>query len=142
MRTGLKVTYLWHDNDVIEVRVTVENARFRGTADTYVGTDGLFEAAATLAGFPANGGDKREVTFGAEGKGFAGGAVRLQFYRSDLAGHAQFRAKIEGDYGNQEVAESATICVDFEPAALDGFLAELQQVEKKHHGSASLLILP
>ena len=75
MSTGLKVTYLWHDNDVIEIRVTVENARFRGTADTYVGTDGLLEAAAKLEGFPANRGDKREVIFGAEGKGFAGGAA-------------------------------------------------------------------
>ena len=142
MSTGLKVTYLWHDNDVIEVRVTVENARFRGTADTYVGTDGLLEAAATLEGFPTNRGDKRDVIFGAEGKGFAGGAVRLHFYCSDLAGHAQFRATIEGDYGNQELAESATICVDFEPAALDGFLEELQQVEREHRGSASLQILP
>jgi hypothetical protein len=142
MRTGLKVTYLWHDNDVIEVRVTVENSRFRGMADAYVGTDELLAAAATLAGFPVNGADKREVIFGAEGKGFAGGAARLQFYCSDLAGHAQFRATIEGDYGNQEVAESASICVDFEPASLDGFLAELQQVEREHRGSASLLILP
>jgi hypothetical protein len=142
MRTGLKVTYLWHDNDVIEVRVTVENTRFRGTADTYVGTNGLLETTAALAGFPADQGDKREVIFGAEGKGFAGGAVRLQFYCSDLAGHAQFRATIEGDYGNQEVAECATICVDFEPAALDGFLEELQQVEREHRGSASLQILP
>lgn len=65
MSTGLKVAYLWHDNDVIEVRVTVENARFRGTANVYVGTDGLLEAAGTLAGFPKHSRDKREVIFGA-----------------------------------------------------------------------------
>ena len=58
MSTGLKVTHLWHDNDVIEVRVTAENATFRGTADVYVGTDGLLEAAATLAGFPMDAHDK------------------------------------------------------------------------------------
>lgn len=142
MRTGLKVTYLWHDNDVIEVRVTVENAGFRGTADVYVGTDGLLEAAATLRGFPINGRDTREVVFGTEGKKFAGGAARLRFYCSDLVGHTEFRATIEGDYGKQEVAESATICVDFEPAALDVFLIELQQIEREHQGSASLLIVP
>jgi hypothetical protein len=139
MNTGLKVTYLYHDGDVIEVRVTAENAGFRGTADVYVGTHGLLEAAATLAGFPKNTLDKREVVFGASGKKFAGGSVRLEFYCKDKAGHAAFRATIEGDYGEQEVAESATVCVDFDPASLDKFLVELQQVETEHRGSASMI---
>ncbi|MBB5065939.1 hypothetical protein [Granulicella mallensis] len=142
MNPGLKVAYLWHDSDVIEVRVTAENAKFRGTADVYVGTDGLLEAAAALVGFPKNGLDKREVTFGAAGKEFAGGSVHLEFYCKDMAGHAAFRASIEGDYGVQEVAESATVCVDFDPAALDAFLVELQQVEKEHRGSASIIVAP
>jgi hypothetical protein len=73
MRTGLKVTYLWHDNDVIEVRVTVENARFRGTADTYVGTDGLFEAAATLAGFPPMETTNERLSSAQRGKGLPEG---------------------------------------------------------------------
>ena len=76
------------------------------------------------------------------GRKFAGGGVRLEFFCSDLAGHAAFRAMIEGDYGDQEVAESATVCVDFKPAALDAFLVELQQVEKDHQGNASLLTVP
>lgn len=142
MSTGLKVAYLWHDNDVIEVRVSAENARFRGTANVYVGTDGLVEAAAALAGFPKHSRDKREVICGAVGKKLAGGAVRLEFYCSDLAGHAAFRAMIEGDHGAHEVPESATVCVDFEPAALDAFVMELQQLEKEHQGSASLLTVP
>jgi hypothetical protein len=98
MSTGLKIAYLWHDSDVIEVRITAENARFRGTADVYVGTDGLLEAVATLAGFPMHSRDKREVIFGALGKEFAGGAVHLEFYCSDLAGHTAFRAMIEGSW--------------------------------------------
>jgi len=142
MSTGLKITYLWHDSDVIEVRVTAENEGFRGTADVYVGTDGLMEAAATLAGFPKDSRDKREVVLGARGKQFAGGAVRLQLYCSDFAGHAAFRAIIEGDYKQTEVAESATVCVEFEPAALDAFLMELQKVGTEYQGSASLLTIP
>lgn len=142
MSTGLKIAYLWHDSDVIEVRVTAENAGFRGTADVYVGTDGLIEAAATLAGFPKDSRDKREVVFGAQGKQFAGGAVRLEFYCSDLAGHAAFRAMIEGDYGQMEIAESATVYIEFEPAALDQFVVELQRIGTEHQGSASLLTVP
>lgn len=57
----------------------------------------------------------------------------------DKAGHAAFRATIEADYGEREVAESATVCVDFDPAALDKFLIELQQVEGEHRGSASMI---
>jgi hypothetical protein len=37
MKAGLKVSYLWHDNDVLELRVIAENADFRGTAAVYVG---------------------------------------------------------------------------------------------------------
>jgi hypothetical protein len=142
MRTGLKVTCIWHDGDVIELRVVVENAGFRGTADVYVGTDELTNAATALAGFPIDSGDKREVLLGAEGKQSAGGAVCLQFYCSDSVGHAAFRARIEGDYGRMEVAESATVCVEFEPAALDEFIVQLQRVGTEYQGSASLLTVP
>jgi hypothetical protein len=139
MNTGLTFAYLWHDNDVIELRVTAENAEFRGTADVYVGNDGLVEAAAKLIGFPENHLDKREVSFGAAGKKFPGGSVRLEFYCKDMAGHAAFRATIEGDYKGRELAESAVVDVDFNPAALDLFLTKLQHIEMEHRGSASML---
>ena len=139
MNVGLKVTYLYHDVDIIEVRFTAENGRFRGSADVYVGTDGLLEAAAALQGFPKDRRDKREIVFGSAGPKFAGGSVRLEFYCKDLAGHTAFRAVIEDDYGQQELTQRATVFVDFDPAALDQFLVELQQVEREHRGSASLI---
>jgi hypothetical protein len=139
MNIGLKVVYLWHDIDALELRVTAENAEFRGTANVYVGTDALLEAATTLGGFPKNHLDKREVVFGAAGKRSAGGAVRLEFYCKDMAGHAAFRATVEGDYGDQEVAENATVCIDFDPAVLDEFLVELRKIETEHRGCASMI---
>jgi hypothetical protein len=142
MIAGLKVSYLWHDSDVIEVRITAENAEFRGTADVYVGTDGLLEAAVMLAGFPSNNLDQRRVEFGAAGKESAGGFVRLDLYCEDGASHAAFRATIEGDYVNRGFTESAIVCVSFEPAALDVFLTQLEQIEKEHSGTASLMTTP
>jgi hypothetical protein len=142
MIAGLKVSYLWHDWDVVEVRITVENADFRGTANVYVGTDGLLEAAVMLAGFPSSNLDKRWVEFGATGKRFAGGFVRLDMYCEDGANHTAFRATIEGDYGNREFTESAMVCVKFEPAALDVFLRQLEEIEKGHSGSATLMTAP
>ncbi|MDR3734909.1 MAG: hypothetical protein P4L10_05150 [Acidobacteriaceae bacterium] len=139
MNAGLKITYLYHDADVIEVRVIAENERFRGSVDAYVGTNYLFEAAAELKGFPKDRQDKREIIFGSAGPKFAGGSVRLEFYCKDLAGHAAFRAVIEDDYRQQELTQSATVFVDFDPAALDQFLIELKEVEREHRGFASLL---
>ena len=95
MNEGLKVSYLWHNVDVIEVRVTAENAEFRGAADVYVGIDGLLEATTLLAGFPTDSLDERTLVLGAWGKGFAGGFVRVEFHCMDGAGHAALRATIE-----------------------------------------------
>jgi hypothetical protein len=139
MNPGLKVTYLYHDGDIIEVRIIAQNASFRGSADVYVGTDGLLEAAAVLEGFPKDRSDTREVAFGAVGPEFAGGSARLKFYCKDGAGHTAFLAEIEGDYGEQKRAQCATVDVDFEPASLDRFLIELRQVESEHRGIAVLL---
>jgi hypothetical protein len=139
MNAGLKVTYLYHDGDIIEVRIIAENALFRGSVDVYVGTDGLLEAAAVLEGFPKDRSDTREVAFGAAGPKFAGGSVGLEFYCKDGAGHTAFRAEIEEEYRGQERAQCATVFVDFEPASLDRFLVELRHVEKEHRGTAVLI---
>jgi hypothetical protein len=139
MNVGLKVTYLYHDGDIIEVRIVAENALFRGSADVYVGTDGLLEAAAVLEGFPKDRRDSREVIFGSAGPKFAGGSVRLKLFCKDGAGHTAFRAEIEEDYREQEQAQTAVVFVDFEPASLDRFLIELRQVENEHRGAAVLI---
>jgi hypothetical protein len=140
MNAGLRVSYIWHDSDVLEVQVVAENDDFRGTAAMYVGRGDLNEAAATLSGFPKNQLDKRELTLGAFGKQFAGGAVNLSFYCRDLAGHATCMAEIESAHSDQEIAGSATVCVDFDPASLDEFLMQLKKVESEHQGSAFMPI--
>jgi hypothetical protein len=139
MNVGLKVTYLYHDGDIIEVRIVAENALFRGSADVYVGTDGLLEAAAVLEGFPKDRRDSREVILGSAGPKFAGGSARLKFFCKDGAGHTAFRAEIEEDYREHEQAQTAAVFVDFEPASLDRFLIELRQVETEHRGTAVLI---
>jgi hypothetical protein len=139
MSIGLQVTYLYHDLDMVEVSIAADNGRFRATADVYVGRGELQQAADTLRGFPATSQDTREVTFGSFGPGTAGGAVRLEFFCKDLAGHTAFRAIMEEDYPERESAQCATLLVDFEPAALDKFLRELTQVEAEF-SSATLTL--
>jgi hypothetical protein len=47
---------------------------------------------------------------------------------------------IESAYGDKEVARSATVCIDFDPASLDEFLLQLKTVEAAHQGSAFMAI--
>lgn len=142
MIAGLKVAYLWHDKDVIELRITAENTRFRATTDVYVGTDELSSAVATMQGFPTNSNDRRRIAFGSAGEAFAGGFAQLDFQCQDAAGHTCFHSAIEDDFKNREVTESAAIQVSFEPAALDTFLIELKQIEQDLSGSACLMTGP
>ena len=146
MIAGIEITYLYHDADVIEIRVVAQNSGFRGSADAYVGTGGLIEAAKVIEGFPANSQDTREVTLGAFGHNFAGGAVLLEFFCKDGAGHSTIRVTVESDERSfprpvsEQIPklESAVLYVDFEPAGLDEFTVELKEIERTLGGSAVL----
>ena len=136
MIAGLKVTYLYHDGDIIKVRIIAENHSFSRLRTSCHEPDGLLEAAAVLDEFPTGLQDTREVVFGAAGPKFAGGSTRLKFYCKDGAGHTAFLAEIEEDYPTQGQPQCASVIVDFEPASLDRFLIELRQVEIEHRGAA------
>jgi hypothetical protein len=141
MTSGLHLKYLYHDNDIIEVQVFVGNGRFCGTANVYVGIGQLSEAASLLQGFPQQSSDRREVIFGAFGRNYAGGGVRLRFYCKDSAGHAVVEATIEADHIGEEPAESAVVLANIEPASLDLFVPQLRLLEANFSGTASLRIL-
>lgn len=138
MINGLQFCYLYHDYDIIEVRIAVGNGRFCGTTNVYVATGGLVEAARVLEGFPKDVRDSREVEFGSFGPKSAGGAVRLRFQCKDLAGHTEIRAELEDDYLSLGNVESATIFLDFEPAALDEFVVTLRRLEADRESRAEL----
>jgi len=138
---GLQFEYLYHDVDVLELRITVENARFRGCVDKHVGRGDLVKAASVLKGFPKNPDDTREVIL-------AEGTVRLSFYCKDLAGHPAMRATLKedshrfrtSDFRRIDSPECAIVYLDFEPAALDEFLKELVHLQQRLSGTASLTI--
>jgi hypothetical protein len=51
------------------------------------------------------------------------------------------RATIEDGYRSRNEAESATVFIDFEPAALDEFVAALRRLEGNLKGCAELQAL-
>jgi hypothetical protein len=113
----------------MRLRVRVANLDFCGTAEVYVATGSLGEVFSIFTGFPQSRQDARELVLGAFGTEFAGGAARLNLYCKDLAGHAVLRATVEADYPATSVPDSATFVVDFEPAQLDEFLAQIKRFE-------------
>src|ERR1700739_4822589 len=94
----IRLAYRYHDVDVVELRVSAWNGSFGGSTCLYIGQGDLADAATLLVGFPNGVNDKREVTFGAFGPKFAGGAMELQFLCSDGAGHTRLDVTIEADY--------------------------------------------
>jgi len=143
---AIKLSYLYHDVDVIEVRIVAQNPEFKASADVYVGIGQLNEVAAHIEGFPTNPQDTREVLLGAFGNNFAGGAARLEFFCKDMAGHSTVRVTIESDEERHrmpapsqiEKSECAVLYIDFEPAALDVFVAQLREIERTFEGSSVL----
>jgi hypothetical protein len=138
MKHGLRFEYLYHDNDIIEIRIVADNGPFRGTADAYIGRDALTDVAEGLKGFPKGSSDRREFELGGFGPTFAGGAVRLSFYTKDMAGHIVIEVTVEADNRQLDKAEHATVIADIEAAAIDQFMLELQSLEDKLEGAATL----
>src|SRR5215472_4976168 len=135
---GLQLRVIYQDNDVLELRVSVWNGKFGGTADAYVALGELREIATALQGFPDRTSDTREVVLGAFGAKTAGGAVSLGFYCIDGSGHAALMVKLESDYDSSGAAESVTLRLPIEPAALDAFVEDLYKVDTNQTKTAFL----
>lgn len=134
MEHGLRVRYLYHDNDILEVEVITSNGRFAGATALYIGRDELSLSADVLQHFPNSRSDERDVTWGAFGSESAGGALRLQFQCIDSALHVQISAQIEDAEGMQ----SALVIADVEPAAIDSFIPQLRRIQEELCGDAIL----
>jgi hypothetical protein len=141
MNRCLRLTYCYHDVDIVELKVSAWNGSFGGSTRVYVGQGDLADTATLMHGFPKDPRDKREFTFGAFGPKFAGGAMELQLSCSDGAGHARLDVTIEADYGRRESrTERVELTSTFEPAALDQFVEQMRILGKSLTGSAVLAL--
>ena len=144
MQTGLKVAYLWHDFAALEIQISASNGEFAGVSEPYVELQGVAAAAGKLEGFPATPNDLRDLEFGAQRVGLAGGYARLHFFCLDLAGHAAVEIWMEtkqgyrASSGREIPAQSVHMVSLIEPAAIDDFVRELRDLNEAFHGSAIL----
>jgi hypothetical protein len=138
MHAALRITVIWHDDDVVQLRVTGSNGRFAGQADTYVSPADFDGLPDSLVGFPSSTSDVRELELGAFGPDSAGGGVRLRFSCRDSAGHTQVEARFEGDHVGSAPPEAALVYAEFEPAAFDQFVTGLRHIARNRSGEAIL----
>lgn len=138
MDTGFRFAVLWSDADVIKGRASAWNGQFGGTADVYVGTGGLAEAALNLDGFPRSLSDRRQLQLGEFGPATAGGAATMHFYCKDSAGHALVEVRMESDQTQEIPAQTVFLVAAVEPAAIDSFVADLRRLEQDLRGTAYL----
>lgn len=139
METGVDVSVLWADNDVVELRFSASNGRFSGVADLYVDHDALPRLAKTLRGFPALASDRRVYEFGTFETSFAGGGVRMVFRCLDTSGHAVVEILIRTDPGQLDGREeTASLAINVEAAAIDKFVDEVGRMELRGGSSSHL----
>jgi len=138
MSPGLEFAVVWHDEDVLQVRVCASTGSFSGAADVYCDHESPQAWAACLTGFPTTPGDQRELRLGAPGPGYAGGSAVLRFRTVDRAGHAEVRLEIEAEPSDRPNSQRVELNLTVEAAGIDRFVAALAKLSRTDVGPVVL----
>jgi len=131
MKPGIRLSKIWCDQDLIELRVEVSDGRSCFSNQTYVGQGTLEDAISSLRAFKDQVyGGVVDIRFGEFGPEYANGAfhARLHFAKP---GRLIISCRQESEFtqfGKKEVASRATLYLKSEPVLLDRFVSELQAV--------------
>ena len=139
MERCVRLSYRYHDADLVELTAYAWSGTFGGTTRLYVGHGELASASDALTGFPANLDDEREVTFGAFGRDSGAGAVALKLTCIDRAGHCALHVTLESDpLLRDSPLDRVELCGAVEPAALNRFVDQMKILNTSLGGSAVL----
>lgn len=125
---GVRLTILWFDVDVMELRAFASNGAFTGTAHVYAGHGQLGAWADALNGFPSSPHDRRTVDLGTFDPDLAGGGVELDFRVADACGHLNVHVRIQEDRDSDAGPAAASFAIPAEPAAVDEFVDALRKI--------------
>ena len=128
MNSYLRVTRIWSDDDLLELRIVACDGQSSFTTDAYVSVSWPSETTESLLVFgkQIHGGiyDLEAGEFGPE---YANGAVHARFH-FETTGRLFVSVSLQGEYRkykNTDVASEAKLFMRSEPALLDRFAAEL-----------------
>jgi hypothetical protein len=136
---GISVKVIWFDEDLVEILFRCSNDFLSGEANIYLEHNALADFANRLNGFPANVGDSRDITLGAQSSAEAKGGVQLHFSVLDSVGHSALDVKLRRDdckaYGE---IESVALRIPIDAAGVDSFVKQLRIVADSKEGDAHL----
>ena len=134
----LDLEVIWKDEDMFELKISVNNGRYFGTTEVYDQGKPLYDFALKLKGFP-NGQDKIVHTAG-EKDSYA--YFEMTFYPIGLTGKVGVLILLEenvtSEYRKNE-KDKLKMELIVEPASIDNFQQELQALATNEDGRAQLI---
>jgi len=142
--TAVRLSRVWRDNDMDELRVAVEGPDTGFAVTAYVGRSDFNNALKDLRSFAkAIHGGLCDVRFGDFGTEYANGAVHFRFHWVEGRVFLTCRLQTAFDkFGRKEVADEALIHVRTEAALYDAFLAELGPFVERKRDEVALELVP
>ena len=126
VKAGVRISVIYTDEHLIELRVKASNGVFAGQADVYADSDVLVELAEALRGFPDGRSDSREFEIGSFDAAHAGGGAGFRFYCLDSVGHAAAEVRLRSDREvGGGVSDTVVLHMPVEAASVDSFVVQL-----------------
>ena len=132
-QSQLRIEQIWEDDQMVELRVCAASERFSGEVEVYATYEELKGIARVLVGFPTSHPQRFEFHFSASR---GSNRVKLTFETADSRGHCWALISLSE---KERSDEHARIALAVEPAALDSFAHELQNVANRRLTTATLL---
>ena len=135
------MTKVWHDDDMIELEITVSDGTSTFSNRVYVGYQKMNDLVSHLDLFREQVyGGLLDIQLGYFGPEYANGAfhARLHFPRP---GNLYITCKLESDFKEfsiTKVASEAMLYLKTEPILLDNFISELKSLNNKRREDAHL----
>jgi hypothetical protein len=131
MQPSIKLEKIWDDEDITELRITVNNGHSSFSHSVYLGNHKLGELYKSLDVFKAHYfGGLRDIELGRFGREYANGAfhARLHFPKPGNLYIATNQQSEFFEFKGQEVASEAKMYLSTEPVLFDNFLLELKSL--------------
>ena len=139
--SGIVLTRVWSDDDVVELRADVSDGTSAFTCRAYVGHDLLADAVRSLASFRHHvHGGVLDLRFGEFGPEFAGGAfhARLHFAEPGRLFVSVHQQSSFAPFALGDRASEARLYFTSEPNQLDEFVSQLRGLSEEGLDSAML----
>ena len=142
MQSSIKFEKLWFDDDVTELKVTVNNGHSSFANKVYVGSNHLTELYEKLLSFKdAYYGGLIDIDFGSFGNEYANGAfnARLHFPKPGDLYISTTQQSDFFEFKGEKVASEAKMFLSTQPGLFDDFILDIKSLISSENGEAELI---